>query len=76
MKSAMNPMTEEWANYWWCLHCEKVHTGKAWEANDWWCPGEGCDGSLLDAIAWKDWPRQNHPEYPKVPKIGVYYPLY
>jgi hypothetical protein len=53
-----------------------VNTGKAWEANDWWCPGEGCDGSILDAIAWKDWPRQNHPEYPKVPKIGVYYPLY
>jgi hypothetical protein len=71
-------LVQEPAEYFWCLHCEKAYPAVDWEAKDWWCPGVDCSGSALDAHPWvkENWPREHHPEYPEVPAIGVYYPLY
>jgi len=62
----------------WCLHCERVSKTKDWVDNDWNCPYSGCNGAALDVSPWKldDWPRSQHPEYPDIPELGKYYPLY
>lgn len=70
--------------YFWCLHCEHVSTAKAWSNNHWDCPRPDCDGGALDCSVWSafSWPRGSqigkpiHPEYPDVPDLDVYYPLY
>jgi len=86
MEKRANPMTGREAEYFWCLHCEKVYPAVDWDeagemcfyGKEWICPGDGCDGTTKDAHPWvlEDWPREHHPEYPEVPEIGVYYPLY
>lgn len=62
----------------WCLHCQRVYKTKKWVKNDWNCPDKECDGNALDAFSWSpdDWPRSEHPEYPDIPELGKYYPLY
>jgi hypothetical protein len=81
-----SPMSGQEAEYFWCLHCEKAYSADDWDkagemcfyGKEWLCPGDGCDGTTKDAHPWLpgDWPREHHPEYPEVPVIGVYYPLY
>lgn len=70
-------MINRLAKYHWCLHCEQVNDTKDWVSNDWHCPTVGCDGEFWDADPWgsKSWPKSNHPEYPRIPKKGVVYPL-
>ena len=79
------------SGYLWCLHCERTYKyGKfrlvkvkpfivnhvRYEPDYQMCPYEDCDGdTVLDAWNWDDI-RKEHPEYPKIPKHGVKYPMY
>jgi len=66
------------SKYFWCLHC-----GRAYERTQFrlvgklqMCPYDGCSGdTVTDAWEWTEI-RQLNPTYPKVPKRGVYYPMY
>jgi len=59
--------------YSWCLHCEKVHQTKAWEANRWQCPA--CGAGTTDLWPWEQIKEAN-PNYPDAPKEGRLYPQY
>lgn len=61
--------------YMWCLHCECVCLTEQWVQNKWNCPGNDCDGSLLDAQEWS-WVVKNKTEYPEIPELNKHYPLY
>ncbi len=63
-------------DYYWCLHCERVHWAEAWAAKKWCCPTRGCDGRLRDAQPWTTCrARQAWPAYPEVPQDGWFYGL-
>ncbi len=74
-----NPFSgEKHSEFTWCLHCERVSKTKDWAENRWDCPYEDCDGGILDAHDWQvdDWPREVNKNYPEIPVVGEYYPLY
>ncbi len=73
-----HPFGRDEARYTWCMLCQRVFLTEDWERNDWMCPSDDCSGTLLDAFPWlpDTWPRDVHPEYPDVPILGGYYPLY
>jgi hypothetical protein len=78
-KNYQHPFHEEvHGEFSWCLHCERVSRTEEWVNNDWYCPYSDCDGSALDVSLWDcdHWPRSQHSEYPEIPELGKYYPLY
>lgn len=59
----------------WCLHCERCYQVGAAVAGD--CPYPDCNGSLFfDGWEYARLQRQAHPEWPRVPVLGVVYSLY
>lgn len=68
-------------SYIWCLHCERVYQKKSMKLEylgqkGEYCAYPGCGGSVLvDGWPWSKI-RKSNPDYPKVPEIGVVYPLY
>lgn len=79
---------EPTSEYLWCVHCEraykrgdyrKVLLSRSQVVPDKeyleMCPYDGCDGdTVIDAWNWKDVRSGNG--YPKVPLLGIVYPLY
>ncbi|MHC4201586.1 MAG: hypothetical protein ACYSU0_16480 [Planctomycetota bacterium] len=45
--------------------------GREWRQ----CPYDGCDGSPLDFVNWREF-RSDHPAIPATPEKGKVYPLY
>ena len=68
----------ESAKFIWCLHCECAYPGEWFRSKGWSaCPGDRCDGSILDWQTWEDsQARRAHPEYPGVPVSGGFYPMF
>ena len=62
----------------WCLHCERVYKKEEFRLVDdmIMCPYMDCDGDIpFDSWEWEEICKYN-PGYPKVPLVGVIYPLY
>ena len=62
----------EWA---WCLHCERVEKVEAWENAKNHCPYSDCNGSPLDAWEWEIIYGYNS-HFEEVPIINKKYPMY
>lgn len=59
----------------WCFHCEVVGLRSEWERLGE-CPG--CGAGVFDGYPWleDERPRAMHSEYPGVPVVGGYYPMW
>jgi hypothetical protein len=69
---------ERRSDFLWCLHCERTYNrGNYRKVGDLqMCPYPDCDGStVMDGWDWEE-VRDEHSDYPVVPKDGVRYPLY
>lgn len=69
---------ERRSDFLWCLHCERTYNRGQYRKVDGLqvCAYPDCDGdTVIDAWDWED-VRDEHPEYPIIPKDGLVYPLY
>lgn len=74
-----HPLYEDEASVWfWCLHCEHVWDGGSLDWIHWkYCLTVECDGSAVDLQAWEtSQAKRGNPEYPDVPIVSGYYPLW
>lgn len=62
----------------WCMHCERAYPLGSYRVVEdlQLCPYAECRGdTILDLWPWVT-VREENPQYPKVPELGVLYPLY
>lgn len=73
MSKARNPVSQQdFSEFAWCVHCERVQLTRQWLSRSWRCPSAGCAGTAVAARPWER-VRELWLRYPEVPQVGERY---